>query len=142
MRFKPEVVTIGLGYIGLPTSALIASHGTNVLGVDINQHVVDTINEGKIHIVEPDLDKIVSVAVSKGNLKAATKASAAEVYLIVVPTPFKGNHEPDISFVEAATKGIIPLLKNESNFVKMSKLHNPYGDGFASKRIVEFIKNI
>jgi UDP-N-acetyl-D-mannosaminuronic acid dehydrogenase len=114
---KPEVVTIGLGYIGLPTSALIASHGTNVLGVDINQSVVDTINEGKIHIVEPDLDKIVSAAVSKGNLKASTKAISAEVYLIVVPTPFKGNHEPDISFVEAATKGIIPLLKKGDLYI-------------------------
>ena len=114
---KPEVVTIGLGYIGLPTSALIASHGTNVLGVDINQHVVDTINEGKIHIVEPDLDQIVSKAVSKGNLKAATIASAAEVYLIVVPTPFKGNHEPDISFVEAATKSVIPLLKEGDLYI-------------------------
>jgi len=113
----PEVVTIGLGYIGLPTSALIASHGTNVLGVDINQSVVDTINEGKIHIVEPDLDKIVSTAVSKGNLKASTKAIPAEVYLIVVPTPFKGNHEPDISFVEAATKGIIPLLKKGDLYI-------------------------
>ena len=114
---NPEVVTIGLGYIGLPTSALIASHGTNVLGVDINQHVVDTINEDKIHIVEPDLDKIVSAAVSKRNLKASTKASSAEVYLIVVPTPFKGNHEPDISFVEAATKGVIPLLKKGDLYI-------------------------
>ena len=114
---KIEVVTIGLGYIGLPTSALIASHGTNVLGVDINQHVVDTISEGKIHIVEPDLEKIVSAAVSKGNLKASTKACSAEVYLIVVPTPFKGNHEPDISFVEAATKGIIPLLKKGDLYI-------------------------
>lgn len=114
---NPEVVTIGLGYIGLPTSALIASHGTNVLGVDINQKVVDTINQGKIHIVEPDLDKIVSEAVLKGNLKAATKASTAEVYLIVVPTPFKGNHEPDISFVEAATKSIIPLLKKGDLYI-------------------------
>jgi len=114
---NPEVITIGLGYIGLPTSALIASHGTNVLGVDINQSVVDTINEGKIHIVEPDLDKIVSAAVSKGNLKASTKAISAEVYLIVVPTPFKGNHEPDISFVEAATKGIIPLLKKGDLYI-------------------------
>ena len=114
---NPEVVTIGLGYIGLPTSALIASHGANVLGVDINQHVVDTINEGKIHIVEPDLDKIVSAAVSKGNLKASTKASSAEVFLIVVPTPFKGNHEPDISFVEAATNGIIPLLKKGDLYI-------------------------
>ena len=114
---KPEVVIIGLGYIGLPTSALIASHGTNVLGVDINQYVVDTINQGKIHIVEPDLDKIVSLAVSKGKLKANTKASSAEVYLIVVPTPFKGNHEPDISFVEAATKSVIPLLKEGDLFL-------------------------
>jgi UDP-N-acetyl-D-mannosaminuronic acid dehydrogenase len=114
---NPEVVTIGLGYIGLPTSALIASHGTNVLGVDINQKVVDIINQGKIHIVEPDLDKIVSESVLKGNLKAATKASTAEVYLIVVPTPFKGNHEPDISFVEVATKSIIPLLKKGDLYI-------------------------
>jgi len=114
---NPEVVTIGLGYIGLPTSALIASHGTNVLGVDINQSVVDTINQGKIHIVEPDLDAIVSKAVSNGFFKASTKASLADVYLIVVPTPFKGNHEPDISFVEAATKGIISLLKKGDLYI-------------------------
>ena len=114
---NPEVVTIGLGYIGLPTSALIASNGTNVLGVDINQSVVDIINQGKIHIVEPDLDAIVSKAVSNGFFKASTKASSADVYLIVVPTPFKGNHEPDISFVEAATKGIIPLLKKGDLYI-------------------------
>ena len=114
---NPEVVTIGLGYIGLPTSALIASHGTNVLGVDINQKVVDTINQGKIHIVEPDLDQIVSKAVSNGFFKASTTPISAEVYLIVVPTPFIGNHEPDISFVEAATKGIIPLLKKGDLYI-------------------------
>ena len=112
-----DVVTIGLGYIGLPTSALIAKHGTKVLGVDINQFVVDTINKGKIHIVEPELDEIVSEAVSKGYFKASTKATTAQVYLIVVPTPFKGNHEPDISFVEAATKGIIPLLKEGDLYI-------------------------
>ena len=114
---NPEVVTIGLGYIGLPTSALIAKHGTNVLGVDINQNIVDTINQGKIHIVEPDLDQIVSKAVSSGFFKASTKPTLAEVYLIVVPTPFTGNHEPDISFVEAATKGIIPLLKKGDLYI-------------------------
>ena len=114
---NPEVVTIGLGYIGLPTSSLIASHGTYVLGVDINQSVVDTINQGKVHIVEPDLDAIVSKAVSNGFFKASTKASSASVYLIVVPTPFKGNHEPDISFVETATKGIIPLLKKGDLYI-------------------------
>jgi UDP-N-acetyl-D-mannosaminuronic acid dehydrogenase len=114
---NPEVVTIGLGYIGLPTSALIASNGTNVLGVDINQKVVDTINQGKIHIVEPDLDQIVSKVVSKGFFKASTKPSSADVYLIVVPTPFKENHKPDISFVEAATKSIIPLLKEDDLYI-------------------------
>lgn len=114
---KAEVVTIGLGYIGLPTSALIASCGTKVLGVDINNNVVDTINKGEIHIVEPDLDLVVSSAVLKGNLKASTRASYAEVYLIVVPTPFRANHEPDISFVEAATKGIIPLLKKGDLYI-------------------------
>ena len=114
---KPEVVTIGLGYIGLPTSALIASYGTKVLGVDIDQNVVDTINKGEIHIVEADLEHIVSSAVKQGNLKASTKAESANIYLIVVPTPFKGNHEPDISFVESATKGIIPLLKKGDLYI-------------------------
>ena len=114
---NPKVVTIGLGYIGLPTSALIASHATKVLGVDINQKIVDTINHGKIHIVEPDLEDIVSNAVQNGNLKASTKAEPADVYLIVVPTPFKENHEPDISFVEAATKGIIPILKKGDLYI-------------------------
>jgi UDP-N-acetyl-D-mannosaminuronic acid dehydrogenase len=114
---KPEVIIIGLGYIGLPTSALIASNGTNVLGVDINKKVVDTINKGSIHIVEPDLEDIVYNAVKKGNLKASTKAVSANVYLIVVPTPFKENHEPDISFVEAATTGIIPLLKKGDLYI-------------------------
>ena len=114
---NPDVVTIGLGYIGLPTSALIASHGINVLGVDINQNVVDKINQGKIHIVEPDLEKIFSKEVSNGFLKASTKAISANVYLIVVPTPFKANHEPDISFIIDATKGIIPLLKKGDLYI-------------------------
>lgn len=114
---KPEVVTIGLGYIGLPTSALIAQHKTHVHGVDINQEVVNTINKGEIHIVEPDLDEVVSKAVENGYLTASTTAVEANVYLIVVPTPFKGNHEPDISFVEAATKGIIPILKEGDLYI-------------------------
>tara|TARA_B100001758_G_C18409802_1_gene614824 strand:- start:2092 stop:3300 length:1209 start_codon:yes stop_codon:yes gene_type:complete len=114
---NPEVVSVGLGYIGLPTSALIASKSTYVLGVDINQEVVDTVNDGKIHIVEPDLDLIVSKAVNDGFLKASTTAVAADVYLIVVPTPFKENHEPDISFVESATRGILPLLKKGDLYI-------------------------
>jgi len=114
---KVKVVTIGLGYIGLPTSALIAQNGIQVHGVDINEHVVETINQGKIHIVEPSLDIAVDEAVRKGFLKADIKPVEAETYLIVVPTPFKGNHEPDISYVEAATKNIIPFLKEGDLYI-------------------------
>jgi len=114
---KTKVVTIGLGYIGLPTSALIANNKIAVHGVDISQNVVDTINAGNIHIVEPDLDKAVSKAVSDGYLKADTTAVVADIYLIVVPTPFKENHEPDISYVQVATEGIIPLLKEGDLYI-------------------------
>lgn len=112
-----DVVTIGLGYIGLPTSALIAQNKLSVLGVDINQNVVNTINQGKIHIVEPDLDKAVAQAVKEGFLKASTKPVTADTYLIVVPTPFKGNHQPDISYVTAATKSVLPLLKEGDLYI-------------------------
>ena len=114
---KVEVVTIGLGYIGLPTSALIAQNGIQVHGVDTNQSVVDTINQGKIHIVEPSLDIAVEEAVKKGFLKADTIPVEANTYLIVVPTPFKGNHEPDISYVEAGTRNIIPFLKEDDLYI-------------------------
>tara|TARA_B110000211_G_C14073365_1_gene550931 strand:+ start:208 stop:1419 length:1212 start_codon:yes stop_codon:yes gene_type:complete len=109
---QPEVVMMGLGYIGLPTAALIASNSVKVHGVDINPNVVDTINRGEIHIVEPALDIAVASAVKNGYLKAAKTPVEASTYIIVVPTPFKGKNEPDISFVEAATKAVIPLLKN------------------------------
>jgi len=112
-----EVVMIGLGYIGLPTAALIAQNKTYVHGVDINPKVVETINAGKVHIVEPDLDKAVASAVKDGYLKAATKPVEANIYLIVVPTPFKAKNEPDISFVEAATKAVIPLLKENDLYI-------------------------
>lgn len=114
---ETKVVTIGLGYIGLPTSALIANNKIPVHGVDISQHVVDTINAGKIHIVEPELDKAVAKAVQEGYLRADTKPVVADTYLVVVPTPFKGNHEPDISYVQAATEGIIPLLKEGDLYI-------------------------
>ncbi|MDC8002344.1 UDP-N-acetyl-D-mannosamine dehydrogenase [Aequorivita todarodis] len=111
MENKPTVVMMGLGYIGLPTAALIASKGLNVTGVDISQHVVDTINEGKIHIVEPELDGLVHYVVKEGYLKAASKPVKANVYLIAVPTPFKDNHVPDLSYVESAVRNIIPTLQ-------------------------------
>jgi UDP-N-acetyl-D-mannosaminuronic acid dehydrogenase len=112
-----KITTIGLGYIGLPTSALIASKGFEVNGVDINQKVVETINKGEIHIVEPELDIVVKDVVSKGLLKASTEPQASDVYLIVVPTPFKGDHEPDISYIESATKAIIPILKENDLYI-------------------------
>jgi len=114
---QQKVVTVGLGYIGLPTSALIANNNIHVHGVDVNQKVVDTINVGKIHIVEPSLDEAVAKAVSNGFLKADTKPVEADVYLIVVPTPFKAKNEPDISFVQAATKAVIPLLKEGDLYI-------------------------
>jgi len=114
---KPNVVMMGLGYIGLPTAALIASKEINVLGIDINQKVVDTINQGKIHIVEPALDGLVHKVVTSGHLKASLTPNEADVYLVAVPTPFKGDHEPDISYVQAATEKVIPFLKEGSLFI-------------------------
>ena len=114
---NPEVVMIGLGYIGLPTAALIASNNVRVHGVDINPEVVETINRGEIHIVEPALDIAVASTVKNGYLKAATTAVEANTYIIVVPTPFKGKNEPDISFVKAATKSITPLLKVDDLYI-------------------------
>ena len=108
---------IGLGYIGLPTAALIANNNIHVHGVDINPQVVETINAGKIHIVEPSLDQAVATAVANGFLKAATTPVEATTYLIVVPTPFKAKNEPDISFVEAATNAVIPLLKENDLYI-------------------------
>ncbi|EGU0146194.1 UDP-N-acetyl-D-mannosamine dehydrogenase [Vibrio parahaemolyticus] len=115
MSFE-TISVIGLGYIGLPTAAMFASRKKKVIGVDVNQHAVDTINQGKIHIVEPDLDMIVSAAVSEGYLKATTTPEPADAFLIAVPTPFLPCNEgevpaPDLSYIEAASKAIAPVLK-------------------------------
>ena len=111
-RLKVSTVSvIGLGYIGLPTAAMFASRNVKVIGVDINQHAVDTINQGQIHIVEPELDVIVHAAVTEGFLRASTKPEPAEAFLIAVPTPFKGDHVPDLSYVRAAAESIAPVLK-------------------------------
>jgi UDP-N-acetyl-D-mannosaminuronic acid dehydrogenase len=112
-----QVVIMGMGYIGLPTAALIASRQIPVHGVDVNQKVTDTINKGKIHIVEPDLDGLVHYAVQQGFLVASTQPREADVFLIAVPTPFKGDHEPDLSFVEAATRMVLPCLKPGNLFI-------------------------
>ena len=105
------ISVIGLGYIGLPTAAAFASHQKKVVGVDINQHAVDTINRGAIHIVEPDLDLLVKRAVEDGFLRAVTTPEPADAFLIAVPTPFKGDHLPDMKFVESAALSLAPVLK-------------------------------
>ena len=108
---------LGLGYIGLPTAAVVASKKLHVTGVDINPSVVETINRGEIHIIEPGLREVVHQAVTDGYLQATTAPVESDVYLIVVPTPFKSNHEPDISYVELATRSVIPLLKEGDLFI-------------------------
>jgi len=110
MRYK-RVLVMGLGYIGLPTAAVIASRKLDVLGIDISQKVVDTINNGDVHIIEPDLDIIVRAVVSEGYLKASTQPAPADVFIIAVPTPFVGDHEPDLSYVEAATRAIAKVIE-------------------------------
>ena len=107
---------MGLGYIGLPTAIIAAKHGVQVIGVDINPKVVEVTNQGKLHIIEPGMEEMLQEVVKSGALKASTTPEVCEAYFMVVPTPFKGNHEPDISYVEAATKAVIPLLK-EGGFI-------------------------
>ena len=134
MNPSKTVCVIGLGYIGLPTAAIAAQHGLQVYGVDVNPKVVDTINKGEIHIIEQGLQAIVKDGVEKGCFKAGLTPTLADVYLIVVPTPFKGNHEPDISFVEAATLAVIPFLKAGDTYIIEST--SPVG---TTERMAELI---
>ena len=106
-----KVCFMGLGYIGLPTAIVAADNGIEVTGVDINPQVVETINKGQIHIVEPGLAALCSRVIGKGTLQAQLTPAESDVYLMVVPTPFTGDHQPDISYVEAATRSVLPYLK-------------------------------
>lgn len=108
---------MGLGYIGLPTAIIAAKNGIEVVGVDINPKIVEKTNAGELHIIEPGLEQMLKEVVAEGKLKAAVAPETADAYFIVVPTPFKGNHEPDISYVEAATRAVIPLLKEGDLYV-------------------------
>ena len=105
---------IGLGYIGLPTATLFASRKKNVIGVDINEYAVNTINQGKVHIVEPDLDMLVQATVASGYLRATTKPEPADAFLIAVPTPFTDGHKPDLSYIAAAARAIAPVLRKDN----------------------------
>ena len=128
------VSVVGLGYIGLPTAAVIASRKIKVLGVDVSDHVVDTINSGAVHIVEPDLDMVVRATVTEGYLSASKTPSKADAFLIAVPTPFKGDHEPDLKYVEAASRAIAPVLE-KGNLVILEST-SPVG---TTEKVVEWL---
>lgn len=109
-NFK-SLCVIGLGYIGLPTAATFASNGLKVTGVDVNPHAVNMINQGKVHIVEPDLDALVKDVVDQGNLIATDTPVSADAFIVAVPTPFEENNEPDLKYIEAASKALAPFLR-------------------------------
>jgi UDP-N-acetyl-D-mannosaminuronic acid dehydrogenase len=106
-----KVSVIGLGYIGLPTAAILAARQVVVIGVDVNQHVVDTISQGRVHIVEPELDILLRGAVQTGYLRVVTQPEKADAFMVAVPTPFKGDYEPDLSYIESAAMAIAPVLE-------------------------------
>lgn len=132
-----RVSVIGLGYIGLPTAAIMASRGLEVIGVDVSEHAVNTINQGKIHIVEPDLDMVVQAAVTTGKLRATLEAEAADVFIIAVPTPFKEGHVPDLSYIEAACKAIAPVI-TKGNLVILEST-SPVG---ATEQVAKWLKEL
>lgn len=108
---------VGLGYIGLPTAIIAATHGIEVIGVDINKNVVEKTNAGELHIVEPGLEELLQKVIASGAMRASTTPEVSDAYFMVVPTPFKGEHRPDISYVEAATRSVLPLLKEGDLYV-------------------------
>lgn len=125
---------MGLGYIGLPTAIIAAKNGVEVKGVDVNEAVVRKTNAGELHIVEPGLGDLLKEVVSSGALVASTTPEVCDAYFMVVPTPFKGNHEPDTSFVEAATRAVLPLLKEGDLYVIEST--SPVGTTEAMSRLI------
>lgn len=125
---------MGLGYIGLPTAIVAAMHGIEVTGVDINPQVVEMTNAGRLHIIEPGLEEMLREAVKVGTLKASATPETSDAYFMVVPTPFKGNHEPDVSYVEAATRSVLPLLKAGDLYVIEST--SPVGTTEAMTHII------
>ena len=108
---------MGLGYIGLPTAIIAAKHGIDVVGVDVNPKVVEVTNKGKLHIIEPGMEEMLQEVIASGKFKAYTAPQESDAYFMVVPTPFKGDHEPDVSYVEAATRAVLPLLKEGDLYV-------------------------
>lgn len=125
---------MGLGYIGLPTAIIAAKHGIKIHGVDINPKVVEKTNAGKLHIIEPGMQELLEEVVKSGQLHAATTPVESDAYFMVVPTPFKGDHQPDTSYVEAATRAVLPLLKAGDLYVIEST--SPVGTTEAMAEII------
>jgi len=125
---------MGLGYIGLPTAIIAAKHGVQITGVDINAKVVEMTNAGKLHIIEPGMEEMLREVVADGRLHASTVPETSDAYFMVVHTPFKGNHEPDVSYVEAATRAVLPLLKEGDLYVIEST--SPIGTTEAMAKII------
>lgn len=137
MMTNKKICVIGLGYIGLPTSALLANRGYNIHGVDISPEVVETINQGRIHIVEPDLDTFVKAAVNSGKLKADLKPAAADIFIIAVPTPFHEGHVPNIDYVLAGTRAIAPYV--QKNNIVILESTSPVG---TTEQIEQILKEL
>lgn len=133
---RPSVAVIGLGYIGLPTAAVLASSGADVIGVDINEKAVDLINQGQVPFVEPDMSTTVAGVVSQGFLKATTETPHADNYIVAVPTPFKDGHKPDLAYIETAGKQIAPLLEG-NELVILESTSPPGATEFLADTILE-----
>lgn len=132
-----KISVIGLGYIGLPTAAMLAEAKTKVVGVDVVPHVVETINQGKIHILEPGLEEIVKIAVKEGYLRATLTPEPADVFIVAVPTPFFNNYEPDMTYVESAVKLIAPVLEKGNIIILEST--SPVG---STEQMAGWLKNL
>lgn len=132
-----SVSVVGLGYIGLPAAAMFASRKVKVIGIDVNQHAIETINKGQIHIVEPELDLLVHAAVTEGYLRATAVPEPADAFIIAVPTPFKGDYEPDLSYIKAAANSIAPVLKKGDVIILEST--SPVG---TTEQMVEWLAEV
>ncbi len=132
-----KVSVFGLGYIGLPTATMFAAHGAQVIGVDVNKHAVDTINQGKIHIIEPGLAEVVKRVVDEGHLKASLTPEKADAFLIAVPTPFMGDHEADLSYIKSAATALAPVLEKGNTIILEST--SPVG---ATETLLGWLKEL
>lgn len=137
MENTQTITVMGLGYIGLPTASLLAAKGFKVCGCDVNPKVVETINAGKIHIVEPELDILVRSAVNSGQLSASLKPKAADAFVIAVPTPVREDHSPDLSYIKAATQAIAPKLQ-PGNLVILEST-SPVG---TTEKMIEWLEKL